>query len=190
MQLHPVLFVFLMHLHTKWSTRRYNTITCRLSLNPFVASRLNCLIPFLPLWPPRISLRETQKIRLDEVLGSKVGTEVHDLPSPEADEQPRGTDAEPLDTGVCALVGVAQLLLARPQVLHLAHNLGGGLFDASQLGLHGLELLGGLDGGPVLGVGANVDVELDGAEGWVGAAAWRRGRGELTSAELSFLPCI
>lgn len=33
--------------------------------------------------------------------------------------------------------------------------------DAAQVGLDGLELLVGLDGGPVLGVGANVDVELD-----------------------------
>jgi hypothetical protein len=43
-------------------------------------------------------------------------------------------------------------------------DLGGELLDAAQLGLDGLELLGGLDGGPVLCVGANVDVELDCAE--------------------------
>lgn len=107
-------------------------------------------------------------MRLDEVLGAKVGAQVHDLPGPQGDEQPGGADAEPLDARVCALVCVAQLLLAHAQVVHLLHDLGRELLDAAQLGLDGLELLRGLDGGPVLGVGADVDVELDVAEGRVG----------------------
>lgn len=95
------------------------------------------------------------------MLGAEVGAEVHDLPGPEADEQPGGADAEPLDAGVCALVGVAELLLALAQVLHLLDNLTRHLLDAAQVGLDGLELLVGLDGGPVAGVGANLDVELN-----------------------------
>lgn len=98
------------------------------------------------------------------MLGPEVRPQVHNLPCPQNNEQPGRSDAEPLDTVVCALVGVAQLLLALAQVVHLADDLGGELLDAAQLGLDGLELLGGLDGGPVLCVGANVDVELDGAE--------------------------
>ena len=106
----------------------------------------------------------------------EVGPQVHDLPRPEADEQPRGADAEVLDPAVGALVGIAQLLLAQPQVLHLRHDLGDGLLDAAQLGLDGLELLRGLDGGPVLGVGADVDVELHvAAEGLV-VVGWKRWR--------------
>lgn len=42
------------------------------------------------------------------------------------------------------------------------------IFHAPQLHLDGLELLGGLDGGPVLGIGADIDVELDGALGICG----------------------
>ena len=58
------------------------------------------------------------------MLGTEVGAQVHDLPGPEADEQPGGGDAEPLDAVVGALVGIAQLLLALAQVVHLLHNFG------------------------------------------------------------------
>lgn len=95
------------------------------------------------------------------MLGAEVGAQVEDLPGPEANQQPGGQDAEPLDAGVCALVGVAQLLLAVAQVLHLVDNLARELLDAAQVGLNGLELLVGLDRVPVLGVGTDVDVELD-----------------------------
>jgi hypothetical protein len=100
---------------------------------------------------------------LDQVLRPEVGTQVHDLPAPKPDEQESGTNAEPLDTGVGAFVSIAQLLLALAQVVHLLDNLLEHLLNAAELRLDGLELLCRLDGGPVLGVGANVDVELDGA---------------------------
>lgn len=102
---------------------------------------------------------------LDEMLGAEVGPQVHDLPGPEDDEQHGGADAEPLDPCVRALVGVAQLDLARAQVVHLVDDLSQLLLHAPQLRLDGLELLASLDRGPVLGVGANVNVELDVAEG-------------------------
>lgn len=108
------------------------------------------------------------------MLGAEVSTQVHDLPRPQANEQPRRGHAEPLDARVGALVGVAQLLLAAAQVVHLADHLARQLFNAAELGLDGLELLGGLDGGPVLGVGADVDVEFDGARVGAGALGWRR----------------
>lgn len=109
------------------------------------------------------------------MLGPEVRAQVHNLPPPQPDEQPRGGHAEPLDARVGALVGVAQLLLAGAQVVHLADDLAGELFDAAELGLDGLELLGGLDGGPVFGVGADVDVEFDGAGVGAGALGWREG---------------
>ena len=83
------------------------------------------------------------------------------LPDPEPDEQSGSTDAEPLDAIVGALIGVAELQLAAAQVVHLNHNLLYQLFDPAQLRLDWLELLGRLDGRPVLGVGADVDVELN-----------------------------
>lgn len=106
---------------------------------------------------------------LDQVLGTEVGAQVQDLPDPQTDEQPGGGDTEPLDARVCALVGVAQAHLASAQVLHLANHLGRKLLKATQLRLDGLELLGGLDGVPVLGVGTNVNVELDVSGVGVGA---------------------
>jgi hypothetical protein len=106
------------------------------------------------------------------MLGSEVGPQVHDLPSPEADQQHGGADAKPLDARVGALVRVPQLLLACAEVVHLGDDLGDGLLDAAEVGLDGLQLLGGLDGGPVLGVGTDVDVELNVARG-DGGSAWR-----------------
>lgn len=95
------------------------------------------------------------------MLRPEVGAQVHDLPAPEADEQHGGADAEPLDAVVGALVGVAQALLARPQVVHLADDLADHLLDPAHLHLDRLQLLRRLDRGPVLGVGTDVDVQLD-----------------------------
>lgn len=114
------------------------------------------------------------------MLGAEVGAQVHNLPSPKTDEQPGGADAEPLDTVVRALVGVAQSLLSCPEVIHLADNLSRQLLNASQLSLDRLELLGGLDGGPVLGVSANVNVELDGSGGGAGSSGYNEMRLGLT----------
>lgn len=98
---------------------------------------------------------------LDKMLGSEVGTEVHDLPAPETNKEPGCSDTKPLDTVVGALVGVSELLFSGAEVLHLGHELAGDLFDTAELSFDGLELLSRLDGRPILGVGANVDVELD-----------------------------
>lgn len=91
----------------------------------------------------------------------EVRPQVQDLPDPEHDQDEGGAEPEPLDPVVGALVGVAQLLLARPQVVHLAHDLGDHLLHTAKVRLDRLELLGGLDRGPVLCVGADVDVEFD-----------------------------
>lgn len=102
-----------------------------------------------------------QNILLNKMLGSEVGAEVHDLPSPETDQEPGGSDTEPLDAVVGALVGVSELLLTGAEVLHLGNKLAGDLLDTAELSLNRLELLGGLNSRPILGVGANVDIKLD-----------------------------
>lgn len=137
--------------------------------SPIISRALRFRSSFFTLVHSRTFPRNTGVPRLDEMLGAKVGAEVHDLPAPEADEEPGGADAEPLDARVCALVGVAELLLAGAEVLHLLDDLAGELLDAAQVGLDGLELVVGLDGGPVAGVGANLDVELNLAGGGGGA---------------------
>lgn len=91
----------------------------------------------------------------------EIRPEVHNLPRPESNEQESSREAKPLDARVGALVGVAELLLAGTEVVHLGNHFGHHLFDAAQLRLDRLELLGGLDGRPVLCIGANIDIELD-----------------------------
>lgn len=102
----------------------------------------------------------------------EVCPQVHNLPTPQTDEDERRADAEPLDAGVCALVGVAQLVLAGAQVVHLGVDLADELVDAPELRLDGLELLRRLDGVPVLCVGADVDVEFNVAARCAAAASY------------------
>lgn len=107
------------------------------------------------------------------MLGPEIRPQVHNLPDPKPNEDPRGRDAEPLDAGIGALVGITELLLPHAKVFHVAHNLLGLLVDTTQVRLDGLQLLRRLDGAPVLGVGADVDVELDAACGGVRSMGWQ-----------------
>lgn len=95
------------------------------------------------------------------MLRPEVGAQVHDLPAPEGDEQQGGGDAEPLDAVVGALVGVAEALLAGPEVVHLADHLADHLLNPPHLHLHRLQLLRRLDRRPVLRVRPDVHVQLD-----------------------------
>lgn len=115
------------------------------------------------------------RITLDEMLAPEVGTKVHDLPSPKPNKHTHSTQRKPLDPLICTLVGIPKLLLATPQVIHLRDNLSNNLLDPPELRLNWLQLVGGSNGIPVLGIGANVNVELDVARGdGLGGA----GRGE------------
>ena len=98
---------------------------------------------------------------LDKVLRPEVRPEVHNLPRAQRHEHSHGADSKPLDTLVCALVGISQLDLTAPQVVQLSNNLGSDLADPLELSLHGLQLLASLNGIPILCICANVDVELD-----------------------------
>jgi hypothetical protein len=98
---------------------------------------------------------------LDQMLRPEVRSEVYNLPRTQSHEHAHGADSKPLDTLVCALIRVSQLDLTTPQVVQLGDNLRGNLADPLELCFHRLQLLAGLDGVPVLGVGADVNVQLD-----------------------------
>lgn len=95
---------------------------------------------------------------LNQMLRPKVRTQVQNLPAAQRDEQPGGAETEPFNAGVCALVGVAQAMLARAEIVKLVDDFADSLLDTTQVRLDRFELLGRLDGGPVFGVGANVNV--------------------------------
>lgn len=102
---------------------------------------------------------------LDKVLRSEISPQVDNLPRAQTHQHSHGAEGEPLDTLIGALIGIAETLLAGTQVLHLCDDVLDHLFDTAEVGLDGLELLLNLNAGPVAGVGADLDVELDFAEG-------------------------
>jgi predicted RNase H-like nuclease len=95
---------------------------------------------------------------LDQMLRPEVSAEVHNLPRTKSHQHTHGADSKPLDALVCALIRISQLDLTSSQVVQLGDNLRGNLADPLELCFHRLQLLAGLDGVPVLGVGADVDV--------------------------------
>jgi hypothetical protein len=105
------------------------------------------------------------------MLAPEVSSEVHDLPSPKSNKHTHSAQRKPLDSLVGTLIGITQLLLATPQVVHLCYNLANRLLDPPEFGFYRLQLVDGLDGVPVLCVGANVNVEFDvaGCDGLGGA---------------------
>jgi hypothetical protein len=107
----------------------------------------------------------SKNFALNEMLGPEVSPQVHNLPSSQANEHTHGTECKPLHPLVGALVGITQTLLTRTEVIHLCDNVGDHLLDAAEVGLDRLELLLRLDGGPVAGVGADLDIEIDFAGG-------------------------
>lgn len=113
----------------------------------------------------RYSSKCTLSSILDKVLRPEVRPEVHNLPRAQRHKHSHGANSKPLNTLVCALVGVSQPDFTSSQVVQLGHNLGSNFADPLELRLHGLKLLAGLNGIPVLCICANVDVEFDVAVG-------------------------
>ena len=91
----------------------------------------------------------------------EVGSEVEDLPRPKTNQQSSGSNAKGPNTGVGALVGITELLLTVAKVFHLLDDLADKLLNSTELGLYRLQLLVGLDGCPVLSIGANINIEFD-----------------------------
>jgi hypothetical protein len=96
------------------------------------------------------------------MLAPKVGSKVNDLPNAQGDQHPHGANCKPLDPLVSALIRITQLHLAPSQKVHLIDDLLGHLTQPLQLRLHRAQLLAGLNGAPIFGVGADIDVEFDG----------------------------
>ena len=103
----------------------------------------------------------------------EISPQVHDLPRAQPHQHPHRPKRKPFDALIGALVRVPKLLLPRPEVVHLSDNLPDQLFDASQLRLDRLQLLLRLDGRPVSGVGADVNVQFNVA-GWA-SSPWIMG---------------
>lgn len=99
------------------------------------------------------------------MLAPEITPQVDDLPGTQANQHQHGQISKPLYTVVCALICVPQLLLPGAQVVHLGDDLADDFFKTAEFGLNRLELLTSLDGGPVLGVGADIDVEFNVAGG-------------------------
>lgn len=99
------------------------------------------------------------------MLRPEVSPQVDNLPRPQTNKHAHSTKSKPLHALVGALVGITQSLFARPQVLHLRDNLVDNILNTAEVCLDGFELLLGLNAGPVAGVGADFDIELDLADG-------------------------
>lgn len=91
----------------------------------------------------------------------EVSPQINNLPCSKSNKHSHGAKGKPLDSVVCALIGVPELLLSGPEVIHLGDNLGDQLFNTSQLCLNRLQLLSCLNSGPILGICSNIDIELD-----------------------------
>lgn len=95
------------------------------------------------------------------MLAPEICAQVYNLPCSERYQHSHSEECKPLHTLVGALICVPQLLLSPPQVIHLLHNLADDFFDTAEFRFDGLQLLAGLDGGPVLRICADVDVQFN-----------------------------
>jgi len=91
--------------------------------------------------------------------------QIHDLPRPQSNQHSHRAKRKPLDPLIRTLIRIPKLLFSRPQIVHLPHNLRYQLLNAPKLRLNRLQLLLRLNGRPVAGVGADVDVQFDMAGG-------------------------
>lgn len=87
------------------------------------------------------------------------------MPRTKSSKHAHGAESKPLHALIGALVGVPQLLLTRTEVFHLGNDIANHLLDTAEVSLNGLELLLGLDAGPVTGIGADLNIEFDLTEG-------------------------
>lgn len=97
----------------------------------------------------------------DEMLAPEIRPQINNLPSSQRHQNTHGPQTEPLDPLVRALIRISELHLSCPQIIHLLYNLLRALADPPQFRFHGFQLLASLDSAPVLGVRADIDVQLD-----------------------------
>lgn len=102
---------------------------------------------------------------LDQMLRAEVCAQVHNLPRAQRNQHAHRPNSKPLHPLIRALIGISQLHLPTPEIVQLVHHLVRNLCHTSELRFHWLQLLASLDGRPVLGVSADVDVQLNCAGG-------------------------
>lgn len=93
----------------------------------------------------------------------KVSPQVNNLPSPQPDQHSHCPECKPFNTLISTLIGIPQSLLTSSEIFHFLDNLANQFFDAPKIRLDGLELFLSLNGGPVTRIGADVDIEFNGA---------------------------
>lgn len=91
----------------------------------------------------------------------EVSAQIDNLPRTQPSQHTHGTEGKPLDALVGTLICISKLLFPGAQIIHLRNDFGDEFLDTTQFHLDRLELLAGLDGGPILCVGANINVEFD-----------------------------
>ena len=123
-----------------------------------------------PSFSPTFFKPTTPPFPSNQMLTPEIRPQIHNLPSPQPHQHRHSSKSKPLDPLVRALIRIPQLLLATAQIIHFRNDLAHDFLDATEFGFDGLQLLAGLDCGPVFGVGADVNVEFDVA-GRVRAAA-------------------
>src|SRR4051812_21490274 len=95
------------------------------------------------------------------MLRPEISPQIHNLPCTKANQHSHRSQSKPFDSLIRALIRISELLLSMSQVLHLSDNLIDVLLDSSQLSVDRAELLCGLNGRPISGIGANIDIEFD-----------------------------
>src|SRR5947199_293508 len=115
---------------------------------------------------PTVSSTSIQGSIIDKEDLPKVRPQVHNLPSAQPNQHAHGAERKPFDSLIRALIGIAQLLLSYPQILHLHHDLIDRLLNTPQLCLNWFKLLRCLNSRPIACVGTNVDVQFN-VSAWV-----------------------
>lgn len=111
-----------------------------------------------------LTIRKTQNHK-EQNHKPEIRPQIHNLPCPQSHQHTHSPKSKPFHSFIRTLIRIPQFLFPAPEIFHLGHNLIDRLFDAAKLRLNRLQLLRGRDAGPVFGVGADVDVELDVAGG-------------------------
>ena len=105
-----------------------------------------------------VSIEPNRHVKGDK---PKVRPEINNLPRAESTQHTNRAESKPLNAVIRRLISISKPLLSMSEVLHLMDKLADQLLDSAQLNLDRLELLRRLDLAPVLGVGTDLDVQLD-----------------------------
>ena len=112
----------------------------------------------LSVWTYDGNVSEGRPVLKDKI--PKIGPQIDNLPCPQPNQHTHCAERKPFNSLIGTLIGISQLLLSIPQVLHLIHNLGKHLFYTLELCLDRLQLLLCLNSRPVFCVGTDINIKL------------------------------